>query len=291
MEFIQRDIGLFGWATGGISRAQATVFRGLLEQFGTGEYEEVEARAKALADRPRRVFWNRSPEPVWMAKTFALTAAVLHGRREHVLPELEALTEALQQTSGNGRTLLLVVRVNRAVVLLGQERYADAESEAAGILREVTRLAHLTQVADIELSALACLAEALCGQRRFEEAEAVARGNLSRATENRAASLRSLLVRCLNGQGRYEEALAESRQPTPPASRAGSGQSAMVIAAALHGLGRRDEAEVMARQSLYECEQFLHATHPRIREARDLLTHITAAGPPPEAPDAGGGSS
>ncbi|MET8647191.1 hypothetical protein ACFVHS_32225 [Streptomyces sp. NPDC057746] len=103
MEFIQRDIGLFGWATGGISRAQATVFRGLLEQFGTGEYEEVEARAKALADRPRRVFWNRSPEPVWMARTFALTAAVLHGRREHVLPELEALTEALQQTSGSGR--------------------------------------------------------------------------------------------------------------------------------------------------------------------------------------------
>ncbi|MET8647190.1 tetratricopeptide repeat protein [Streptomyces sp. NPDC004675] len=155
----------------------------------------------------------------------------------------------------------------------------------------MTRLAHLTQVADVELSALACLAEALCGQRRFEEAEAVARGNLSRATENRAASLRSLLVRCLNGQGRYEEALAESRQPTPPASRAGSGQSAMVIAAALHGLGRRDEAEVMVRQSLHECEQFLHATHPRIREARDLLTHITAAGPPPEAPDAGGGSS
>ncbi|KUJ42230.1 hypothetical protein ADL25_14975 [Streptomyces sp. NRRL F-5122] len=46
---------------------------------------------------------------MWMARTFALTAAVLHGRREHVLPELEALTAALQQTSGSRRTLLLVV--------------------------------------------------------------------------------------------------------------------------------------------------------------------------------------
>ncbi|MFC9082024.1 tetratricopeptide repeat protein [Streptomyces sp. NPDC057062] len=287
---MQRKIGLFGRAAGGISRAQATVFRGLLDQLATGEYEEVEARAQALAARPRRV-WDRSPEPVWMARTFALTAAMLHGRREHVLPELEALTAALQQTSGSGRTLLLVVRVSRAVVLLGQERYANAGSEAADVLREVTRLAHLTQVADLELSALACLAEALCGQGRFEEAEAVARGNLPRATENRAASLRSLLVRSLNGQGRYEEALAESRQPTPPASRAGSGQSAMVIAAALNGLGRRDEAEVMARQAVRECEQFLHPTHPRIREARDLLAHITAGDPPPEAPDAGAGSS
>ncbi|GAA3876287.1 tetratricopeptide repeat protein [Streptomyces sp. NPDC007148] len=290
MEFIQRNIGLFGRTAGGISRAQATVFRGLLDQLATGEYEEVEARAQALAARPRRV-WDRSPEPVWMARTFALTAAVLYGRREHVLPELEALTAALRQTSGSVRTLLLVVRVNRAVVLLGQERYANAESEAAGVLREVTRLAHLTRVADIELSALACLAEALCGQGRFEEAEAVARGNLPRATGNRAASLRSLLVRSLNGQGRYEEALAESRQPTPPASRAGSGQSAMVVAAALHGLGRRDEAEMMARQAVDECEQFLHPTHPRIREARDLLAQITAGDPPPEAPDAGAGSS
>ncbi|MFE1851477.1 hypothetical protein [Streptomyces sp. NPDC059489] len=180
MEFIQRNIGLFGRTAGGISRAQATVFRGLLDQLATGEYEEVEARAQALAARPRRV-WDRSPEPVWMARTFALTAAVLYGRWEHVLPELEALTAALRQTSGSVRTLLLVVRINRAVVLLDQERYS--ESEAAGVLREVTRLAHLTRVADIELSALACLAEALCGQGRFEEAEAVARGNLPRDRE------------------------------------------------------------------------------------------------------------
>ncbi|MET9048732.1 FtsK/SpoIIIE domain-containing protein, partial [Streptomyces sp. NPDC004362] len=91
--------------------------------------------------------------------------------------------------------------------------------------------------------------------------------------------------------GVYGLALAESRQPTPPASRAGSGQSAMVVAAALHGLGRRDEAEMMARQAVDECKQFLHPTHPRIREARDLLAQITAGDPPPEAPDAGAGSS
>ncbi|MGW0095797.1 tetratricopeptide repeat protein, partial [Streptomyces sp. NPDC003328] len=76
-----------------------------------------------------------------------------------------------------------------------------------------------------------------------------------------------------------------------PEARAGSGQSAMVVAAALHGLGRRDEAEMMARQAVDECEQFLHPTHPRIREARDLLAQITAGDPPPEAPDAGAGSS
>lgn len=289
VEFIQRNIGLLGRSAGGISRAQATVLRRLLEQLATGEYEEVEARAQALAARPRRV-WDRSPEPVWLARTFALTAAVLHGRREHVLPELERLAVELQQSSAD-RTILLVVRVNRAVVLLGEEHYAKVESEAADILREVTRLAHLTHVADIELSALACLAEALCGQSRFAEAEAVARGNLARATGNRAASLRCLLVRSLNGQGRYEEALAESQQPTPPASRAGSGQSAMALAAALHGLGRRDEAKATARQALETCEQFLHPTHPRLREAQELLTHITASDPPPDTPDADTGSS
>lgn len=289
VEFIQRNIGWFGRATGVLSPAQATDFRPLLEQLAAGEFEEAEARAMALAGRPRRV-WDRRPEPVWLARAFALTAAVLHGRREHVLPELDSLAAELQHTSGGARTILLVVRVNRAVVLLGEEQYAKAESEAADILREVTRLAHLTQVADIELSALACLAEALCGQGRFEEAESVARGNLSRATGNRAASLRCLVVGSLNGQGRYEEALAESGLPTPPASRAGSGQSALAIAAALHGLGHNDEAVMTVRQALRECERFLHPTHPRMREARELLARITAGDPPSEAPDEGTGS-
>ncbi|WUD77240.1 hypothetical protein OG937_38805 [Streptomyces sp. NBC_00510] len=115
-------------------------------------------------------------------------------------------------------------------------------------------------------------------------------GYLSRAEENRASSLRALLVHSLNGQGRYEEAFAESQLPTLPASRAGSGQSAMV-AAALHGLGRRDEAEAAACQALGECERFLHPTHPRIREARELLARITAGDPPSETPGAGAGSS
>lgn len=290
MGYIQRNVGWFGRATGGISPAHTAVFERFAEQLARGEYEEVEARAQALAGRPRRI-WDRSPEPAWLARTFALTAAVQHGRRTHVRPEMQALTRELQHTTGANRTILLVVRVGYAVVLLGEERYAEAESEAAGVLSEVTRLAYLTQVADTELFALACLAEALCGQGRFKEAEAVARGNLPRATGNRAASLRSLLVHSLNGQGRYEEALAESQQPTPPASRAGSGQSAMAIAAALHGLGRRDEAEAAARQALAECERFFHPAHPRIREARELLVRITAGDPPPEPPDAGAGPS
>lgn len=279
VEFISRNIGLFRRATGGISKAQATVFRCLLEKVETGEYEEVEAQAQALAARPRRA-WERHPEPVWLARAYALSAAVLYGRREHVLTELDSLAAELQQTSGGYRKILLVAQVARAVVLNGEERYAEAESQATDILREVTRLSHLTHVADIELSALACLAEAMCGLGRYEEGEAIARGNLPRATENRAASLRCLLVHSLNSQGRYEEALAESRQPMPPASRAGSGASAMVLAAALHGLGRRDEAKATAHQALDECKQFLHPTHPRIRQAQELLAHITAGDSP-----------
>ncbi|MCI3241575.1 MULTISPECIES: hypothetical protein [Streptomyces] len=286
---MERNTGLFGPAVRGIRPAQAAALRRLLEQLAAGEYEEVGARAQALVDRPRRI-WDRSPEPVWLARTFALAAATLHGRRTHLLPELDALEAELRQKGGD-RTVMLVVRVNRAVVLLGEEHYAEAESEAAGILRAVTRLAHLTHVAEIELSALACLAEALCGQGRFGEAEAVARGNLPRAAGNRAASFRCLLVHSLNGQGRYEEALTESRRPTPAASRAGSGQWAMAVAAALHGLGRRDEAETTARRALEECEQFLHPAHPRIRAARALLTRITAEDPPPPAPDADAGAS
>ncbi|MFF7211835.1 hypothetical protein ACFZAU_15095 [Streptomyces sp. NPDC008238] len=261
-----------------------------MERFAAGEYEEVEARARAVVERRRRI-WARRPEPVWLARTIALTAAVQHGRREHVLPEILALQAELQQTSGTYRTVLLVVRVNHAVLLLGEEQHAEAESEAAGVLSEVTHLAHHTQVADIELSALACLAEALCGQGRYAEAEAVARGNLPRATGNRAASLRSLLIRSLNGQGRHEEALTESRQPTPPASRAGSGQAAMALAGALHGLGRSDEAETVARKAVNECEQYLHPSHPRIREAREALARIIAGDPPRDTPDEGAGSS
>ncbi|MEU8794076.1 hypothetical protein [Streptomyces sp. NPDC048643] len=288
MEFIQKRGRSFVPARDGLSRAQTAVFRDLTEQVARGEYEEAEVRAQALADRPRRP-WDRSRHhlPVWLARTIALTAAVLHGRRGHVLPELDALTRELRDTSGSDRTVLLVLRVNRAVVLLGEKQYGKAEAEASDILREVSRLARLAQVADLELSALAGLAEALCGQGRFEEAETVARGNLPRATGNREASFRYLLVCSLNGQGRYEEALTEARRPTPPASRAGSGRPAMATATALHALGHREEAEVTARQALSACEQFLHSDHPRIREARDLLSRITAGEPPRDTSDAG----
>jgi hypothetical protein len=71
------------------------------------------------AARPRCV-WDRRPEPARLARTYALTAAVLHGRREHVLPELDALTAELHHTTDADRVLLLVLRVNRAVVLLGE---------------------------------------------------------------------------------------------------------------------------------------------------------------------------
>ncbi|MFE9835259.1 hypothetical protein ACFYP4_08960 [Streptomyces sp. NPDC005551] len=219
---------------------------------------------------------------VWLARTSAVTAAVLHGRRDGLLPELDVLMEELRGSSGADRTVLLVLRINRAVILNGQERFPEAGAEASDVLREVTRLTHLTDVWNIELTALACLAEALCGQDRFGEAEAVARGNLARAEGNRATSLRCLLIQSLNGQGRYEEAVAESRQPTPSASRAGAGQLGLVTAQALRGLGRRGEAEITARRALADCERSLHPAHPRNARIRGLLTDITAADPPTE---------
>lgn len=200
---VRQGGGLFGRSTGGISPAQANAFRSLLEQLGTGDYEGVVARAQTLAGRPRRV-WDRRPEPVWPARTFALTAAVPHGRREHVLPELEALTAELQHTTGGDRTMLLVARTNRAVVLLGEERYAEAEaSDHAGrVPRRERAVGH--------------------GRRRG------------------------------------------------PARVAPSG-----------------EAEASARQALEECQRFLHPTHPRTGEARELLAGLAAGDQPPETPDAG----
>ncbi|MFB6507425.1 tetratricopeptide repeat protein [Streptomyces sp. NPDC002466] len=145
----------------------------------------------------------------------------------------------------------------------------------------MTRLAHLTEVWRIELAALGNPAEALCGQGRHKEAEAIARGNMPRAEGHTAAALRCVLVRSLNGQGRYEEALAEAHRLAPPSARAGSRSLGIVTATALHGLGRRTEAEAAARQALTACEQFLHRDHPRIQEARTLLARTTAEDPLP----------
>ncbi|MGX1541200.1 hypothetical protein [Streptomyces adustus] len=64
-----------------------------------------------------------------------------------------------------------------------------------------------------------------------------------------------------------------------PVGRAGSGAAGLATATALCGLGRRSEAEAAARSALAACEQFLHPVHPRIQDARTLLTRITAEDP------------
>ncbi|MFF2469660.1 tetratricopeptide repeat protein [Streptomyces mirabilis] len=220
----------------------------------------------------------------WLARASASTAAISHGRGAEVLPELETLITEVRRTADAGpnlRALLLDLRSNRVVVLVQQDRYTEAEAEAQDILRAITRLAHLTEVWETELAALTNLAAALNGQGRYEEAEAIARGNLPRADEPTAAVLHRVLVRSLNGQGRYEEALIEVRR-LAPVGRADSGAVDLATARTLHGLGRRSEAEATARQALAACEQFLHPAHPRIQDAHTLLTHITAEDPAPE---------
>ncbi|WP_225860787.1 tetratricopeptide repeat protein [Streptomyces triticiradicis] len=201
-----------------------------------------------------------------------------------MLPELETLITEVRQTADAGpnlRAMLLDLRSNRVVVLVQQDRFTKAEAEAKDILRAITRLAHLTEVWETELAALTNLASALNGQGRHEEAEAIARGNLPRADEPTAAVLHRVLVRSLDGQGRYEEALVEVSR-LAPGGRADSGAVELDKARALHGLGRRSEAEATVRQALTACEQLLHPAHPRIRDARTLLTRITAEDLAPE---------
>ncbi|MFE3114662.1 tetratricopeptide repeat protein [Streptomyces niveus] len=257
-------------------RAALERAQGLLE---AGEFERAEAEARALAASPRTR--GADPGPVSrLARSLAAGAAAAHGRGAEVLPELEALIAELEQTAGADRQLLLVLRSNRAAVLVQQDRHTEAESEARDILRGTTRIAHLAEVWRVELHALTNLAAALNGQGRHEEAEAVARGNLSRAQGPAAAFLHCALVGSLNGQSRYEEALAEARRQTPAGGRTASGTLEIVTAGALHGLGRRDEAETTARQALAACEQFLHPAHPRAAEARTLLARVVAEDPP-----------
>lgn len=246
--------------------------------FEVGEYEKAEAGARAFVAAPRH-FWDRGPMVEWLGRALATAAAIAHGRGAEVLAELEALIADLERTTGAGRALLLEVRVNRVAALVEQKRYMEAEAEADGILRAATRLAHLTKVWEIELSTLANLAAALCGQGRCEEAEAIARGNLPRTDADTTASLQRVLVRSLNGQGRHKEALTEARRLTPDRVRAASGTWDIAAATALYGLGRRSEAEATARQALNACEQFLHPIHPRTQEARTLLKRITAEEP------------
>ncbi|MFD5516304.1 tetratricopeptide repeat protein [Streptomyces sp. NPDC127066] len=148
----------------------------------------------------------------WLARASASTAAISHGRGAEAPPELETLIMEVGRTVDAGpnlRAMLLDLRSNRVAVLVQQDRYTEAETEAQDILRAITRIAHLTEVWETELAALTNLAAAL------------------------------------NRQGRHEE------------------------------------AEAIARQALTVCEQFLHPTHPRIQDARTLLTRIATENPAP----------
>lgn len=216
----------------------------------------------------------------WFAKALATAVACAHGRGAQVLAELESLTAELNGLAGPVRGLLLMIRSNHMLALNSEGRYGEAETEGLDILRDLTRLKPPAPVLDIELCVLDNLVDALCGQARYEEAEAIARGNLPRAEGSTAAALHCGLVHSLNGQGRYDEALTEARRFAPRWDRSQSGSLGMGTAVALHGLGRRSEAEAVVREALTDCERFLHADHPRIREARTLLARITADGPP-----------
>lgn len=262
-------------------RQVAATLEGLQQLCVEGKYEEAEAGARALEEESRRLRRRARRLAVgWYAKALATAVACTHGRGAQVLEELESLMAELRGMDGPERVLLLLVRTNRMKVLSEAGRHREAEAEGLDILRDLTRLKHLTPVWRLELCVLDNLADALCGQGRYEEAEAIARGNLPRAEGETVAALHSGLVRSLNGQKRYAEALTEAQRFTPRWDRGQSGSLGTATAVALHGLGRRDEAEAAVREALNQCKRFLHPDHPRVGEARTLLARITADGPP-----------
>jgi hypothetical protein len=261
------------------SRRLAASLKHVLHLAKEGRFEEAEAEARACEEAARRL--RRGGRRLAMyAQVMATALACAHGRGDEVLVEMEALIAELDDMTGSGRTLLLLVRNNRAAVLGWQGRHAEAEAEAQALLRELARLKHLgTKVWELELSVLDGLAEALCGLGRHEEAEAIARGNLPRAAgvKGAEAALHCTLVRSLNGQGRHAEALTEARRFTPPWDRGHTGKLDLVTATALHGLGRHGEAVETARRALADCETHLHPSHPRLQEARALLARLETA--------------
>lgn len=246
-----------------------------------GRYEEVEAEARALAALPRRP-WRRRP-PHWEARVLATGTAVMHGRMAEALDELDTLIAELEPVGLNAQMLRLIARGNRVVALSGLRRYAEAETEALAVLGELTRIAHRAPVARLEVNTLGHLAAVLYGLARYEEAEAVARGNLPRADGPAVGVLHATLARSLNGQGRHEEALAELRRSLPQPPRYAGGYLDLVTAEALDGLGRRAEAEDAVRRALADCERQLHPAHPRTGEARALLARITGEEPREES--------
>ncbi|MEV6382700.1 tetratricopeptide repeat protein [Streptomyces sp. NPDC051773] len=260
---------------------EAATLEGLHQLYQEGKYEEAEAGARALEEKSgRRRRRSRGLAVGWHAKALATAAACAHGRGAQVLDELESLTAELSEMVGPGRVLLLMIRSNRMLVLNSAGRHSEAEAEGLDILRDLTRLKHLAPVWHVELCVLDNLVDALCGQARYEEAEAIARGNLPRAEGTAVAALHCGLVRSLNGQKRYDEALTEAHRFTPRWDRGQTGRLGIATAVALHGLGRRSEAEAAVREALTDCERFLHPDHPRFREARTLLARITADDPP-----------
>ncbi|MFK8908257.1 hypothetical protein [Streptomyces sp. YS-3] len=274
---------------GQLAPAQSAVLERAHQLLAAGEFEQAEEGGRFLATMSP-VRGADSELSAWLAKAVAVTAAAAHGRGQEVLPEMEALITEMTRSSDAGptlRTVLLAVRAHHVEILLQQERYEEAESEARDILRAAARLAHLTQVWETELFTLTKLAAALNGQGRHEEAEAIARGNLPLADGLAAAALGRPLVCSLNGQGRYEEALTEAHQLPVAGTRVSSGALDILIATSLHHLGRDQEAEDAARRAVLACEQALHPVHPRIREARTLLARITGEEDPTPEGDAG----
>ncbi|MEU1074731.1 MULTISPECIES: hypothetical protein [unclassified Streptomyces] len=263
---------------GRLAPAHSAVLNRVRELYAAEEFEQAEEGGRYLATMPPVPGADSAALSARLARAFALAAAVAHGRGLDVLPEVEALIADMERAAGADpaqRALVLAVRASHVEILVQQERYEEAESEARDILRAAVRIAHLAQVWETELLTLAKLAAALNGQGRHEEAEAIARGNLPRADGLGEAALRRLLVGSLNGQGRYEEALAETRRFSPTGSRASSGAADILTATALHHLGHHQEAEDAAHRAVTACEQSLHPDHPRTREARALLARLT----------------
>ncbi|MEU8887289.1 hypothetical protein [Streptomyces sp. NPDC048442] len=271
-----------GWNTNDLSHSQKTEYECLLGLFKEGGYEEAEAGARALAASPRRP-WARGPVSGRVGRFLATGAAVAHGRGAEVKGELEALIKEMEPLTGSGRVSYLMARTFRVRILLQQGEYARAEADTEDLLQatNISAPQHPADTWPIQQAALVCLADAQCGQGRYTEAEAIARGNLPRADDFSATNLRTVLVRSLNGQVRFEEALAEARTFAPRPSVQATGALDIAVATALYGTGDRPQALQTAHRALAACEQHLHPIHPRISEARMLVNRITAGHPLP----------
>ncbi|GAA2651945.1 tetratricopeptide repeat protein [Streptomyces spororaveus] len=243
-----------------------------------GSFEAAEARARTVVAAREGVRGrDRRPWVVWTGRYSALQAAVLHGRGAVVLAELEDLIAGSEHLTGASRRMLLRARLFRAWVLIDEGRPAEAEAEVEAVLRTLTRTMYVTEVWELELSALVCMGDVLCALDRHKEAETIARAHLPRAEGHLAFGLQLLLLHSLSGQGRHQGALDESGRHHPASSPADSGAHELAAAVALKGLGRHDEARREAQRALTACERHLHPSHQRVRKIRALLALIAPA--------------